>query len=94
MKDENLIEYNVLKRIKDTPHQTGLNKSNRKTNLEDAFTVVDKDKVKDKIILLVDDIYTTGSTLNECAKTLIKSGAKGVYGLCFARATFDKVIEE
>ena len=63
LKDENLIEYNVLKRIKDTPHQTGLNKSNRKTNLEDAFTVVDKDKVKDKIILLVDDIYTSGSSI-------------------------------
>lgn len=94
LKDENVVEYDVLKRIKDTPHQTGLNKSNRKTNLEDAFKVVNKDKVKDKIILLIDDIYTTGSTLNECAKTLIKSGAKGVYGLCLARATFDKVIEE
>ena len=93
LKDKYVVDSSVLKRIKDTPHQTGLNKSNRKSNLDKAFEVIDKDKVKDKIILVVDDIYTTGSTLNECAKTLVKSGAKGVYGLCLARAVFNDVLE-
>ena len=75
--------------MKDTPHQTGLNKENRMINLDNAFNVLDKDKVVGKTILVVDDIYTTGSTLNEIAKTLMKSGAKGVIGLSLGRAIFD-----
>lgn len=75
----------VLIRKKDTPHQTGLSRDNRKVNLMDAFKVTDKSKVKGKIVLLFDDIYTTGTSLNECAKVLLKSGASKVYCLCLAR---------
>lgn len=91
LKDEYTVEDKCVVRIKDTPHQTGLNKEHRQINLKNAFEVVEKDKIKDKVILLIDDIYTTGSTLNECARTLKKNGAKTVYGLCLARATFDKL---
>jgi len=80
------FDENVISRIKDTPHQTGLSKENRKINLDNAFKVLNKAKVKGKTILLIDDIYTTGSTLNECAECLYKSGADKVYGLCLARA--------
>jgi len=80
-----LVDNNVLKRIKDTPHQTGLSRNNRQENLNKAFEVIDKKKIKGKKILLIDDIYTTGSTLDECTTTLLKAGAKSVVSLCLAR---------
>lgn len=79
------VYTNILVRIKDTPHQTGLSRANRITNLDKSFKVLEPKRVKNKIILLVDDIYTTGSTMHECAKTLLKAGAKLVYGLTLAR---------
>lgn len=82
------IDKEILVRVKDTPHQTGLNKENRKVNLKDAFQVLDKEKIKDKVLLLIDDIYTTGTTLNESSKTLLNGGAKEVIGLSLARASF------
>ena len=75
----------IMKRVKDTPHQTGLSRKNRENNLTSAFEILDKRKVKGKVILLVDDIYTTGATLDECARCLYNVGAKAVYGLCLAR---------
>lgn len=88
LKEDYSVEKDVLIRVKNTPHQTGLNKENRQCNLDGAFKVVNKDKIAGKRILILDDIYTTGSTINECAKTLLKSGAEVVYGLCLARAKF------
>ena len=93
LKDDYPIDFNILERVKDTPHQTGLNKENRMSNLDKAFKVIDKNKVVDKIILIVDDIYTTGSTLNEMAKALLENGAKGVIGLSLARASIDNTFE-
>lgn len=79
------VNTNIIFRIIDTPHQTGLSRENREINLKDCFKVKDKKSVKGKIILLIDDIYTTGSTLSECARTLRKAGATKVYALCLAR---------
>ena len=86
----------ALERIIDTPHQAGLDRDNRKINLEGAFKVPDKKKIKGKIVLVVDDIFTTGSTLNECAKALLKAGASKVYGLCLSRAVlnWDNILYE
>lgn len=84
------VYEDVLIRHKDTPHQTGLNRDNRKNNLQDAFKVKDKSKIKGKTVLVFDDIYTTGTSMNECARTLKKSGAGKVYGLCLARTPIMK----
>ena len=91
-----LVDTGVIKRVVDTPHQTGLSRENRENNLKDCFKVIDKKKIKGKNVLLIDDIYTTGSTLNECSKTLKKNGVNKVFALCLARPPIrmNSVVEE
>lgn len=74
-----------LKRIKNTRSQVGLNADQRKKNMVGAF-LADTAKCKGNSILLIDDIATTGTTLNECAKSLKQAGAVKVYCLTLARA--------
>ena len=79
------LNFSLLKRHKFTLTQTGLNKIERKKNIKGAFEVSDKKKIAGKNIILIDDVYTTGATINECAKTLIKAGAQKVTVLTLAR---------
>ncbi|MCX7923029.1 MAG: ComF family protein [Clostridia bacterium] len=74
----------LLVKIKNTESQSLLGKKERYTNIKDAFATSDRDKVKDKSILLVDDILTTGSTISECCKVLKESGAKKVFAAVIA----------
>ena len=76
---------NALARVKQTESQVGLTGSERRSNLEGAFVVNKKSLVSGKSIFLVDDVTTTYSTLNECAKELKSAGAKKVYGLVVAK---------
>jgi ComF family protein len=80
------LDFMSLRRTRDTQVQTGLKKDERRRNVKRAFGVADRHAVKDKTILLVDDVATTGSTLNECAKVLRKAGCSKVYCLVLARA--------
>lgn len=75
-----------LVRTKNTKTQTALTKAERKINMESAFKVLNKSKIKNKTILLVDDVYTTGATFNEISEVLFRAGAKAVYGLSLAHA--------
>lgn len=72
------VAIDVLLRIRDTPSQTGLKKQGRQKNLAGAFQVTNPHLIKSKNILLVDDIYTTGTTVETCACILKKGGAKKV----------------
>jgi ComF family protein len=76
----------ALKKIKDTPVQIALKKRERRKNLRGAFQVKDREAIRGKAIVLVDDVYTTGATINECSRTLLKAGAKQVAVLTVARA--------
>lgn len=76
---------NALIRKQNTRSQVGLNRFERSANVQDAF-IADKKFVKDKVILLIDDVSTTGSTMDACAKALKKEGAKYIVGLTLARA--------
>jgi len=75
----------VLLRVRDTEPQFGLSWNQRRENLKGAFMVRDRGAVKDKTVLLVDDIMTTGITVTESVKALKKAGAKRVVVLTLAR---------
>ena len=75
----------VLIKTKTTPSQMELSEEERRENLKNAFFCKNPDKIKKKKIFLIDDVYTTGSTLEECANVLKKSGAKEVWGIVVAR---------
>ncbi|MCL1935942.1 MAG: ComF family protein [Defluviitaleaceae bacterium] len=75
---------NLIFRIKDTKPLASLSPSSRINMLEDAFYISKKYDIQGKTILLVDDIFTTGSTLNTCANILYKNGAKSVMAATFA----------
>ena len=68
------IITNILYKIKNTVPQSSLNKKEREENAKGIYIAKNCNKIKNKKILLVDDIYTTGSTVNECAKALIQNG--------------------
>jgi ComF family protein len=72
-----------LKRIKKTDMQAQLKFNQRKKNVKNAFKLIGT--VKQKKILLIDDVMTSGNTLRECAKVLKKAGAEEVALLVFAR---------
>ncbi len=78
------IEPNALSKIKETPHQSKLkNKNDRLKNLKDCF-YADEKIVKNKNIILIDDVITTGTTMLEATKTLKKAEAKKVIGFSIA----------
>jgi len=76
---------NVLAKIKETPPQVELSDEERKENIKGVFLVKNGELIRNRKILLVDDIYTTGSTLEECAKVLKEAGAKEIVGIVVAR---------
>ena len=77
--------YDNLVRLRATPSQTELSRSERLANLRRCFSVQRPADVADKRVLLVDDVMTTGTTVNECAKVLRKAGAEDVYVVTLAR---------
>ena len=79
------VDFSLLKRRRFTLTQTGLNKSERDKNISGAFRASHSEKIPGGSFLLVDDVYTTGATINECAKTLAEAGAKRVAALTAAR---------
>ena len=81
------LDFLSLRRIKYTQPQTGLKSVERRKNVRGAFEVVKRTVVKGRRILLVDDVTTTGSTLNECARTLRRAGAGEVFCLTLARTS-------
>ena len=77
------LDAKSLVRIKDTPTQTALSSLERHKNLENAFKA-ENNSFKGKVVLLIDDVLTTGSTANSCCKEIKRCGAKEVYVLTFA----------
>lgn len=78
---------NILRRIRETRSQVGLSLALRKENVEGAFKAFDN-SIRGKNVLVVDDVTTSGSTLNACAGALLEAGACQVYGLTLTRAVW------
>lgn len=76
---------NNLKRKGNNPPQSNLSYKERKENIRNCFYIKDSQAIKDKKILLIDDVFTTGSTVNECARILRHAGAKEVLVATLAR---------
>jgi len=79
------IKPGILKRVRHTPPQVRLNPVERRRNVRGAFALKDPEGVRGKSILLVDDVFTTGATVNECARVLKKAGAGRVSVVTLAR---------
>ena len=79
------VDFSLLKRCKLTLTQTDLDKKERQKNISGAFVAGSRSKIRGRNLILVDDVYTTGATINECAKTLVKAGASRVAVLTLAR---------
>jgi len=74
-----------LRKPKRIPSQTGLPARKRKSNVRGAYQVKPGKKLRGRKVLLIDDVFTTGATINECAKQLKKNGVAKVYALTLAR---------
>lgn len=85
------IRDDILIKIKNTKNQAMSSFEERKTNLIDCFDVKNKDIIQNKNVLLIDDIFTTGSTVNECSKILRKNGAKTVFVLTLSSTEFNTI---
>ena len=74
----------TLKKIKNNPRQSLLNEKERINNVKNVYETINKEIIKDKKIILFDDIYTTGSTADECSRILKENGAKEILVLSLA----------
>ena len=79
------IDTKNLKKISWTRSQSELDRKRRLENIKGSFLAVDRDVFSGRNILLVDDVYTTGATVNEYAKALLEANAKRVISLTLAR---------
>lgn len=82
----NIPVLNCLVKIRETKEQKRLSKDERKENVLGAFKVKNKKKIFKKNILLIDDVYTTGSTINECKKNIEKCNINKIYLLTIAKS--------
>lgn len=76
----------ALVKVRNVPPQTSLEGSERAGNVRGAYRVDRQDRIRGKVLLLADDVYTTGATVGECARTLLDAGAEEVRAVTIARA--------
>ena len=84
-------KFNIVFKIRKTPHQKELSKNERKSNLKNAFALKNPEKISGKNIILIDDVCTTGSTLSEISRLLKNNGAGKIFCLTYCRTDFQKI---
>jgi ComF family protein len=83
------VAREALVRTRHTAPQVGLSPKERQDNVKGAFAVTEPARVKGKSVLIIDDLYTTGSTVKESARVLLKAGARRVEVLTVARVSHE-----
>lgn len=79
------VSTDILRRVRHTAAQGFMNRKDRKKNVRAAFTAEPGPRIAGKTVILIDDVYTTGATVSECAAALLKAGAAQVHVLTLAR---------
>jgi ComF family protein len=79
------LSTTALLRRRETKSQIGLSRHQRRENIRGAFVVAKPDEVTERLVLVVDDVFTTGTTVSECARILRRAGASKVYVATVAR---------
>ena len=79
------VSTDNLQQIRSTKSQTKLTKAQRIANVKGTFRVKRADELNKKSVLLIDDVFTTGATVDECSKVLLAAGAKEVFVMTLAR---------
>ncbi len=77
-----------LRRIRNTPHQVGRHQAERRSNVAGAFAY-EGPSLAGLTVAVVDDVVTTGATVSECARVLRDHGARRIFAIAYARASFD-----
>jgi ComF family protein len=85
VQDRLTLDASVLERRRETQSQTGLTRHQRRENIRGAFAVAKPERIAGREVLLVDDVFTTGTTVSECARILRRAGASKVYVTTVAR---------
>ena len=80
-----IVYKNALKKIKNNKRQSDLSKEDRLDNVKNVYQIANEEIIKDKRVVLFDDIYTTGSTLNECSRLLKQNGVKEILAITLAK---------
>jgi len=83
------LRTNILHRVRDTNPSFAMDPATRRKSLKGAFRVEDAEAIRNREVLLVDDIMTTGATARECSRVLMRSGATKVWVATMARAQAD-----
>ncbi len=79
------LKPDLLERRRQTQSQTGLSRHQRRENMRGAFVLTEREQIKGRDVLLIDDVFTTGTTVSECARVLRRAGASKVYVATVAR---------
>lgn len=85
------LHSRVLERRRETQSQIGLTRHQRRENLRGAFAVAKPEEIAGREILLLDDVFTTGTTVSECARVLRRAGASKIFVATVARTLKDEV---
>lgn len=80
-----LLNHGALEKIRETEDQAKLSKEERKKNLRNAFRIKNSDSLKNKRVLVIDDLYTTGSTVREVSRTLVDARVQSIIAFALAR---------
>ncbi len=83
--DRLVLNAKILERHRDTQSQTGLTRHQRRENIRGAFVVANPEALSGREVLVVDDVFTTGTTVSECARVLLRAGASKVWIATLAR---------
>ena len=89
-----LCDEASLVRIRDTEHQSRSNGEERRKNLKGAFRVEDPSRIRGRTVVRIDDVMTTGATLDECSESLYAAGAYKVIPFTVAKALMDEDLGE